>query len=161
MGAHVRRGARRLNEPPRQDPVFVVHSLSHAVAALTAAAEARCPVILLSAPDAAIYAGAGWFKAMLDAAREAVPAAQFAAIIDCGDDAGAVQGAVRAGIEAIIFSGRADVAERLASIASRFGISLLKLRPPAVLDLGQWFFSDAETLRRHCSDRLASLRSIC
>jgi hypothetical protein len=161
MGAYLRRSARRLSEKAPQDQVFVVHSLVHAVAALSAAAEAGRPVVLLSAPDAGIYAGPGWFKALVDLAREAAPTARFSAILDCGDDAGAAQGAIRAGIEAVIFTGRADVAERLAGIAEASGARLLAARPPAVLDLGQWFFADDETLRRHCADRLASLPAIC
>src|SRR6185312_2439664 len=101
MGQHVRRGARRLSEtgPQPQPPAVVVHSLAHAVAALEAAADAGCSVTLLSAPDAGIYAGAGWFKAVVEAAREAEPGARFDAILDCGDQAGAVQAALRAGID--------------------------------------------------------------
>jgi hypothetical protein len=143
-----------LSEPP---PVFVVHSLIHAVAALTAAAEASLPIVLLSASDAGIYAGPGWFKAMIDAANQAVPSAKFTALLDCGDDAGAAQGALRAGIEAIVFTGRPAVAERLAAIADRQGARLLTARPQASLDLGRRFFADGETLRRHCADALSSI----
>lgn len=161
MGAHVRRSARRLSEPARGAPVFVVHSLVHAVAALSAAAEAGRQATLLSAPGAAIYAGAGWFKALTDAVREAVPRAKFSAIVDCGDDPGAAQAAIRAGIEAFVFDGRPDVAKRLAGIASGAGIRLLRQRPAATFDLGQWFFADAESLRRRCADHLASHQPIC
>jgi hypothetical protein len=140
--------------------VFVVHSLIQAVAALEAAAAAERDVTLLSAPDAGIYAGPGWFKAVMEAARAAVPAASFSAILDCGDDAGAAQGALRAGLDTVIFTGRADVAERLAGIAAAKGARVLTARPPEALDLGHWFFADADTLRRHCADRLASYRPI-
>jgi hypothetical protein len=109
-------------------------------------------VILLSAPDAGIYAGAGWFKAVVDAARAAVPAADFSAILDCGDDAGAAQGAIRAGVETVIFTGRADVAERLSGIATAKSIRLLTARPDASLDLVRWFFADGETLRQRCAE---------
>jgi len=78
-------------------------------------------------------------------------------MLDCGDDAGAAQGAIRAGIEMVIFAGRADVAERLAAIATAKGGRLLTVRPEASLDLGRWFFADPETLRRHCVAWLASL----
>src|SRR5216684_465206 len=90
-------------------PVIIIHSLTHAVAALSAAAEAGRPVTLASAPDAGIYAGSGWFGALVAAARAAIPAGQSAALLDCGDDAGAAQAAIRAGIEGIVFTGRADV----------------------------------------------------
>jgi DNA-binding NarL/FixJ family response regulator len=155
-----RRAFRRaaLNETP---PVFVVHSLTNAVAALSAAVAAERAITLLSAPDAGIYAGPGWFKALVDAARAAVPAARFSAVLDCGDDAGAAQGAIRAGVEAVVFTGRTDVAERLAAIAAASGSRLLTERPESVFDLGEWFFADQEALRRKCTDLLASLPGIC
>jgi hypothetical protein len=155
MGAHLRRGARRLNQPP--PPAFVVHSLIHAVAALGAAADAARPIVLLSAPDAGISAGPGWFKALADAARDAVPTARFIAVLDCGDDAGAAQGAIRAGIDAIIYSGRADVAGRLAAIAQQADVSLLTTRPQPLLDLGELFFASSDTLRERCTDVIASV----
>ena len=82
-------------------------------------------------------------------------------VLDCGDDAGAAQGAIRAGIETAIFSGRADVAERLTAIADAGGLRLLTARPDASLDLGRWFFADVETLRQHCQAYLAPLQAIC
>ena len=134
----------------------MVHSLAHAVAALEVAGTAGCPIVLLSAPDAGIYAGPGWFKALIDAAREAVPAALFSALLDCGDDAGAVQGALRAGVGAVVLTDRADVAERLAAIAEEAGVSLLTSRPPPLLDLADLFFASPEILRKSCADALAS-----
>jgi acyl-CoA reductase-like NAD-dependent aldehyde dehydrogenase len=112
-------------------------------------------VVLLSAAEAGIYAGAGWFAALVEAARDAVPAARFSAILDCGGDAGAAQAALRASIEAVIFTGRADVAERLAGIAAERGARLLTARPEPTLDLETLFFADAEALRRHCAGALA------
>ena len=87
---------------------------------------------------------------MIDAAQTAVPAACASAILDCGDDAGAAQAALRAGVATIVFTGRADVAERLAAIATAMGARLLAARPAADLDLLAEFFSDAATLRRRC-----------
>jgi hypothetical protein len=138
-------------DPP---PVIIVHSLAHAVAALSAAAEAGRPVTLASAPDAGIYAGPGWFGALLAAAREAVPAAQSTVLLDCGDDAGAAQAAIRAGIEGIVFTGRADVAERLADVARRRGVRLLSARPAGLLDLETQFFASPEALHRRCAQVL-------
>jgi hypothetical protein len=142
----------------QQAPLTVViHSLAHAVAALSAAAEAGRPVTLLSAPDAGISAGPGWFGALVAAACVAVPAAECSMILDCGGDAGAAQAAIRAGIEGIFFTGRGDVAERLADIAGQRGIRLLTVRPDPALDLGSEFFASPETLRRRCAEILASL----
>src|SRR5207244_13210673 len=95
-------------------PVIVIHSLTHAVAALRVASEAGRPIILASPPDAGIYAGSGWFREVLFAARAAAPAAQSTAVLDCGDDAGAAMAALRAGLEAIVFTERAELSARLA-----------------------------------------------
>jgi hypothetical protein len=137
------------------DPVFVVHSLTHAAAALAAAAEADRGIVLLSAPAAALYAGPGWWRELVKSARAEVPDARCAAILDCGDDAGAAQGAIRARVEALVFTGRPEVAERLADIAAQGGIELVTERPAATLDLGEMFFADPATLRRRCAEALA------
>ena len=142
-------------------PVFVVHSLAHGLAAASAAVEAGRPIVLLSARDAGIYAGPGWFRELVAAIREAVPEARLRPILDCGDDAGAAMAAIRAGVEAIVFTGGAEVAARLRSIADAQGCRLGADRPPAVLDLGDRFFADPETLRRRCAEALASPRAIC
>jgi hypothetical protein len=145
-----------------EPPVIVVHGLAHAVVALEAAAEAARPVTLASAPDAGIYGGPGWFREMIAAAREAVPGAQCASLLDCGDDAGVALAAIRAGVEAIVFTGPPDVAARLADIAGQCGVQLLTVRPRAALDLGTAFFVPAEALRRKCADViLASRPTFC
>jgi hypothetical protein len=136
-------------------PVIIIHSLAHAIAALSAAAEAGRPVTLSSAPDAGIYAGSGWFGALIRAARDSVPAAQSTALLDCGDDTGAAQAALRAGIEGVIFTGRADVADRLADIAAQAGAQSLTERPAAGLDLGGDFFARPDALCRRCAKFLA------
>ena len=140
---------------------IVVHSLCHAMAALEAADVAGCTVTLLSAPGAGIYAGAGWWQATVEAAHAAVPAARFSAILDCGDDAGAAQAGFRAGAKAVIFTGRKDVAARLAGVAEAHGARVLTARPLPALDLAVSFFADRETLRRRCADLLAQPRAIC
>src|SRR5439155_14786297 len=142
-------------------PTIVVHALAHAVAALEAAAELARPVTLLSAPDAGLSAGPGWFGAMLAAARAAVPAAQSEALLDCGDDPGAAQAAIRAGIEAIVFTGRSNVAERLADIARQRGCRLVTARPQADLDLAADFFAAPTALRQRCAELLATLPPFC
>ncbi len=131
---------------PETAPVIIIHSLS---------------AILASPPDAGIYAGPGWFSEIMRAAREAVPGAQFRPLLDCGDDAGAAMAAIRAGLEAIVFTGRADVAARLADIALQAGARLLTERPAAALDLGASFFADNDMLRRRCAEILASTAAFC
>jgi delta 1-pyrroline-5-carboxylate dehydrogenase len=135
--------------------VIVVYTLAHAVGALRAAARAARPVMLLSAHDAGIYAGPGWFGALVEAAREAVPDARLAALLDCGDRPGAALAAIRGHIEGVIFTGRADVARRLANIARQHGVRLVNERPAAGLDLGDDFFASAADSERRCTEFLA------
>jgi hypothetical protein len=141
--------------PAEAAPAFVVHGLGHAVAALAAAAAAGRPVVLLSAPHAGGNAGPGWFRELVAAAREAVPRAECAALLDCGDEAGSVLAASRAGVEGVVFTGRVDVARRLADIAARHGTRFLTARPAALLDLGDDFFAPPDELRRRCAAALA------
>jgi hypothetical protein len=126
-----------------------------------AAADAGRAVIIASAADAGIYTGPGWFKAVIDAVREAAPTAQFSAVLDCGDDAGAAQGAIRAGIGGIVFAGRADAAVRLQAIGKERNCRIFAARPQPTHDLLALFFADGETVRRHCAEILAALSAIC
>jgi hypothetical protein len=142
-------------------PIIVVHSLLHAAAAVKAAAAANREIVLLSAPDAGIYAGAGWWNALVDATGHAEPGGRFSAILDCGDDAGAAMAALRAGLSAVVYTGRAEVGQRLAAIAQQQNSRVLATRPPHALDLADYFFADGETLRRNCADLLASEPGFC
>jgi len=135
-------------------PVIIVHSLAHALGALEAAARAGCPIVLLSAPEAGVYAGPGWFRALVEAAREMVPAARFRAMLDCGEEAGAALAAIRAQVEGAIFTGRPDVARRLAEIADQHGVRFATERPAAALDLGANFFASETAAEQLCADFL-------
>jgi hypothetical protein len=126
----------------------VVHSLAHAVAVLQAVVEVGRPVLLLSAAGAGLSVGAGWWRETIVAARIAVPEARAASLLDCGDDAGAAQNALRAGVEAIVFTGAAEAAGRLADIARQRGSRLISERPAVAFDLIDNFFAPPETLRR-------------
>jgi acyl-CoA reductase-like NAD-dependent aldehyde dehydrogenase len=135
-------------------PVIVVHSLVQAIAALTAASRAGRSVVLASTPGAGSYVGPGWFGALVAAAREAVPDAHFSILLDCGDDVGAALAAIRSEIQGVVFTGRADVARRLADIACQHGVRFVTDRPAALLDLGDDFFASPEILERRCADLL-------
>jgi hypothetical protein len=134
--------------------VIVVHTLAHAFGALRAARQAKRPVTLLSAADAGIYAGPGWFQALVTAARQAVPVARCSALLDCGDRPGAALAAIRARVEGVIFSGRADVGCRLAEIAEQHGVRFVTGRPAAALDLGDDFFASETVNERRCAECL-------
>jgi hypothetical protein len=135
--------------------VIVVHSLGQVMAAVTVAARADQSITLASAPDAGGYVGPGWFEALIAAAREAVPEVCFSALLDCGDNVGAALAAIRAEFEGVIFTGRTDVARRLADIAAQHGVCFETNRPQEVLDLGPDFFASEENLQRRCAEFLS------
>jgi delta 1-pyrroline-5-carboxylate dehydrogenase len=139
---------------PLREAVIVVHSLVQAIAALTAASRAGRSVLLTSAPGAGSYVGPGWFGALVAAAREAVPDAHFSILLDCGDDVGAALAAIRSEIEGVVFTGRADVARRLADIALQHGVQFVSDRPAPALDLGDDFFASLEVVEQRCADLL-------
>jgi len=111
--------------------------------------------VLASAPGAGSYVGAGWFRELFAAAREAVPDAGCSSLLDCGDDAGATLAALRSEVEGVVFIGRADVARRLADIAAQHGVRFVTERPAPAIDLGDDFFSSPEILERRCVELLS------
>ena len=120
------------SHPATAPRAITVHGLADALAALEAATALGRPVVLLSAPGAAAHAGAGWFKALADLAGQHWPQAAATAMLDCGDRADLAQGALRAGLADIVFTGPASVAARLADIAGQQGARLHRRRPPAL-----------------------------
>jgi hypothetical protein len=133
---------------------IIIHSLFQATAALTAAVRAGHPVVLVSAPDAGGYVGPGWFKALVATAREAVPDVRCSSLLDCGDNVGAALAAIRAEVEGVIFTGRPDVARRLADIARQHRAHFETKRPVDALDLGEDLFATGEDLERRCAEFL-------
>lgn len=123
-----------MTEPPSQTRPIRIHSLAEAHTACAAAAELKVPLLLVSAPGAAAYAGAGWFRAIADRAAALHPEVTSMAVLDCADRPGDVLGALSAGLATLLFTGRADVAARLADIAAQSGARLLT-DLPAPLDL--------------------------
>jgi len=65
-------------------PAVLIHGLGDAVAALAKGA----PVTLVSAPAAALYAGCGWWRALVEAARAEYPDVPCLDILDCADATG-------------------------------------------------------------------------
>lgn len=110
---------------------FVVHSLSQAKAAVSAAAARNLALTLLSAPGAAAFAGAGWFAAVIRNARESRPDMDIAAILDCGPRADLVQAAFREGLKQVIFTGDARQLRPLRDIARQWQAEILRRRPKA------------------------------
>jgi hypothetical protein len=106
-------------------PAVVVHGLRDARAALAPG----LPVTLLSARGAAVYAGCGWWRALMQAAG-----AEFD-ILDCADAPGYAMAALRIGQRAIVLDpGPAFAA--VSAAAATLGAAVLADRPPA-LDLAE------------------------
>jgi hypothetical protein len=104
----------------------IVHSLSHARAALEAAAALGTPLTLLSPTLAAAYMGAGYFRALIEEASAGFPDIPFAAVLDCGDEPGFVLAALSEGIKTVRFTGPETTAKRLAEIAGKQGAKLIR-----------------------------------
>jgi len=112
---------------PELPPAIVVRALADALAAL-----APClPVTLLSAPGAGVFAGAGWWRALVAAARAAHPATPCADVLDCADAPGRAMEAIRAGQAVLVLAPACPAFARVATLAT-----VLPARPPA-LDLGR------------------------
>lgn len=103
---------------------IVVHSVTDARAALAAAASLGCAVTLLSAPAGGAHGGAGWFRALIEAAAAAHPTVAVTAVLDCADLPGCVQAAIRAGQGDVAFAGPPELTAKLAAIAAAAGIRL-------------------------------------
>ena len=101
-------------------PAVVIHGASHRSAAL---APGR-PVLLLSAPGAASYAGAGWWRALTRDAGQ--PSA-----LDCADHAGRALEALAVGCPLIIL----HPCPAWPGVAARAGSTLVLDARPDALDL--------------------------
>jgi hypothetical protein len=99
---------------------IVIHSLAHARAALAAAATGGKKVTLASALGAALQAGPSWFKAVIEEASEAYPPVAVTAILDCGDQPGAVMAALRVGLTNLRFHGTAEFRTKLEGMGAVF-----------------------------------------
>jgi hypothetical protein len=109
-------------------PAVVIHGLAQARAALAPG----LPVTLLSAPGAGLYAGVGWWRALVAAAGAGADAPD---VLDCADAPGRALEALRGGQALLILQCAPCVWHDIAERAARQGARLLDARPPA-LDLG-------------------------
>lgn len=110
---------------------MVVHGLAEARAAL----RPGFPVVLLSAPAAAGYAGCLWWRELIAAARAAHPATPALDILDCGAAPGHAMAALRVGQRLLVLDPACPAYPRVAAAAATLGAHVLPARPPA-LDLG-------------------------
>lgn len=120
-------------------------------AALLAAEIARSldlPLVLISATNAGIYAGGGWWKALTDQVARAQPALNIVAILDCGDHTGAALGAIRAGCRDLAIE---TPASALIRFAAAHGVTLHQ-PPTKILALGRLNARTGSLIRRFLSE---------
>ena len=103
-----------------------VHSLAEAREILSAGV----PVTLISAPGAALYAGCGWWRALIAAARAACPDTVCVDILDCADATGMALAALRIGLCRLVLWPEAPGRDAAVAIATAMGGFVLPA-PPA------------------------------
>lgn len=116
-------------------PVFIVHALDHAQAAVAACAERGVPATLVSASGAAAYLGAQVFREMVAEASRTHPQVAVTAVLDCGEDVGLALQALRHGLKAIRLSAAPATLAKVADIAAQMGARLEDENDEAALDL--------------------------
>src|SRR3546814_1229264 len=90
------------------------------------------------------------WAAVIEAVRRALPEAEVAGVLDCGDSAGHAMAALRHGLDVRI-DVRADVRAKLADIAAQMGRRVIEDEGP-VLDL-----ADVRNPEAACRDWLTAL----
>jgi hypothetical protein len=110
----------------------VVHGIDHARAAL----RPGCPIILLSAPNAASYAGCGWWRALVQAAYAEFPQTPAQDILDCGAAPGFAMAALRIGQKHLVLAPSCPAFPAVVAAAATLGAVVLPSRP-AALDLAE------------------------
>ena len=111
----------------KRPPAVVVHGLPH----LQLATAPGRPVTLLSGPGAAIYAGCGWWRALM-----ALGAGDNPDILDCAAAPGRAMEALRVGCRLLVLDPAVPAWGLVVSRAALVGATVLPERPPA-LDLAQ------------------------
>ena len=124
-----------MNPAPTLQPCVVVHAAQHARAVLALGR----PMTLLSAPGAALFAGAAWWREVVEQARAAVRAPPGAPgctdVLDCADAPGLALEAIGLGQRWLVLEGACPAFATVARLGAASGVVVLPARPPA-LDLG-------------------------
>jgi hypothetical protein len=110
-------------------PAVIVHGLGDAVAALAQAEAEGAAVTLLSAPGAALYAGCGWWRALVEAARARHPNVPCVDILDCADATGQALAALRVGLPRLVLWPNAPGRDAVVAIAESMGGFVLAEAP--------------------------------
>jgi hypothetical protein len=113
-------------------PSVMVYGLADARLALAAG----LPVTLLSAPGAALFAGVGFWHALVAQAKAEHPDVTAPDILDCGDAAGFALAALRLGQRILVLEEGVPGRPAVEAVAAASGATVLAARPPA-LDLAR------------------------
>ncbi len=113
-------------------PAVIVHGINHVRLALRPGRK----VVLLSGHGAALYAGTGWWRALMAIGRAEFPTTPMTDLLDCAAAPGRALEALRAGQAAIRLDASVPAWPAVAAIAKSLGAQLFADRPPAI-DLGQ------------------------
>lgn len=119
-----------MSQPDDSPPAVVVHGLPDVVQACGPGLR----LTLLSAPGAAIFAGPGWWLALMRLARARHPGLIGADILDCADAPGLALAALRLGQRSLILDPRCPAFDDVAAATAGLGGRMLAQRPLA-LDL--------------------------
>jgi len=115
-------------------PAVVVHGLDDVRTALRPGR----PVILLSAPGAALYAGCLWWRALIARGRAEFPDSAAgdvpADVLDCAGAPGHAMAALRVGQLGLVLDPACPAFAAVTAAAATLGATVLPGRPPA-LDL--------------------------
>jgi hypothetical protein len=109
-------------------PAVVIHGMPDARVVLAIGR----PVTLLSAVGAALYAGCGWWRALIERASAEFPAVPMDDILDCADAPGLALGALRIGQRRIVLDPSVGGWASVATIAASLGCEVLSTRPEAL-----------------------------
>ena len=118
--------------PAGLPPALLVRGAAEAAAALALAAGRD--VLLLSAPGAAGFLGAGGWRALVAAAARQAPGAPFRDALCCAAAPGLALAALRAGCRLLVLDPACAAFGQVAGAAASAGATLLPARP-AALDL--------------------------
>jgi len=123
-----RLNVKQLSVTGDRHPAVVIHGLVHARMVLAIGRS----VTLLSAPGAALFAGCGWWRAVIEHARGEYPGVPIDDILDCADAPGLALGALRIGQRQLVLSPISPGWQSVAAIAASLGGEVLSSRPPAL-----------------------------
>lgn len=118
-----------MSASPLSRPILI-RNLGDGLAAARAAGSAGVGLALMAPPAG----GALWLLGVLERVRRSHPPLELTGLLDCCDRAGEAQGALAAGVPALLFTGHPQAAARLSAIAEARGATLLTACPPP-LDL--------------------------